>query len=356
FGGSLGITRRIVSHPGYNAGAAFGGSVVDDLPYMLKDPNPETSPLAVVAGGGTPFFHPSGTTYKPPPHPTETPVHYVVVGGMMLQDAYKLTDTAGGVTEFWGWGNGVPTTKRGKLKSRTDPNGNVINATYDTSGVLTELTRTSTAGGTTTTESLLFVYNLQSQVSTATLRRQVGAGPWATIRKVDYTYGSGGVTLAEVKDAAGTVLETRHYRISSTGIEVFGPEAYERLMAAYPGGATDAQAAAFADLKADYDSVKRVTTAALAKAGCSACAGGIGTSTFTYKTSVFANGYNSWQTKTVETLPGGNQKITHANFAGEAMLAVDKEVGTGQEWRAAPQEGRLRPPSPAPHPAPRDHQ
>src|SRR5262249_60288786 len=62
-------------------------------------------------------------------------------------------------------------------------------------------------------------------------------------------------------------------------------------------------------------------------------AGGIGTSTFTYKTSVFANGYNSWKTKTVETLPDGNQKITYSNFAGEAMLAVDKEVGTGQEWR-----------------------
>src|SRR5262249_10601893 len=172
------------------------------------------------------------------------------------------------------------------------------------------------------------------QVSTATLRRQVGAGPWTTIRKVDYTYGSGGVTLAEVKDAAGTVLETRQYRYANGLLSyAFGPEAYERLKAAYPGGATDGQAAAFADLHAEYDSVKRVTTAALAKAGCSACAGGIGTSTFTYKTSVFANGYNSWQTKTVETLPDGNQKITYTNFAGEAMLAVDKEVGTGQEWR-----------------------
>src|SRR5262249_30193514 len=125
-----------------------------------------------------------------------------------------------------------------------------------------------------------------------------------------------------------------------------GPDALERLKSVYPNPDTapEEQLALYADLKTVHDDVHRVTTAAIAKTGCSACSGGIGTSTFTYKTSTLPDSYNHWRTHTVETLPDGNQKITYTNFAGEALLSIDKDVTTGQMWgtvRAYDNLGRL---------------
>jgi hypothetical protein len=50
---------------------------------------------------------------------------------------------------------------------------------------------------------------------------------------------------------------------------------------------------------------------------------------YAYYASDFAADYNAWATKTVETLPGGTQNITYANFAGQVMLSV-KVPGAGQ--------------------------
>jgi hypothetical protein len=63
--------------------------------------------------------------------------------------------------------------------------------------------------------------------------------------------------------------------------------------------------------------------------GCSSCTGGLGSYTFTSATSGFANGYNSWRTKQVTTLPDGNSEIVYANFAGQAILSVFTDTATG---------------------------
>jgi hypothetical protein len=63
------------------------------------------------------------------------------------------------------------------------------------------------------------------------------------------------------------------------------------------------------------------------------CKGQHGTFTFAYTTSTFGNGYNTWLTKTTETLPDGNQNIVYTNYAGEVMLSVYFDVaGTGSKW------------------------
>src|SRR5207237_830808 len=120
----------------------------------------------------------------------ETLTYYIVQQQYMLLDAYKLVDTAGDAIHFWAWGNGVPAAQRGQFKSATDANGNEVTAAYDAGGALTELTRTSNVGGATTTESLAFT-TASGKVTTATLRRQVGAGSWAVVRTTDYTYSVG---------------------------------------------------------------------------------------------------------------------------------------------------------------------
>ena len=66
--------------------------------------------------------------------------------------------------------------------------------------------------------------------------------------------------------------------------------------------------------------------------GCSSCGGGLGMFTYAYTTSQNAPGYNSWATKTVETLPDGNENIVYSNGYSEVMLSVFEDTTTDQTW------------------------
>src|SRR5262249_34927209 len=109
-----------------------------------------------------------------------------------------------------------------------------------------------------------------------------------------------------------------------------------RLQAAFPGQdvttLTDTQVAPFADQNLAYDSVGRVATKVIQGQGCSACTGGLGTYSYAFQASPFADGYNIWRRRTTETLPDGNQNIVYTNFAGEVMLAIYKDTTSGQQW------------------------
>ncbi len=146
-----------------------------------------------------------------------------------------------------------------------------------------------------------------------------------------------------LKDGSSNTLDTHYYRYytssSGTGYAgglkyAFGAESYGRLVAAYsnPATATDAQVDDYADVYLEYDSVKRVSTAVIQGSGCSSCTGGLGTYSYTYTASSFADGYNNWRTKTVETLPDGNENIVYTNYAGEVLLSVYKDTTTSDEW------------------------
>ncbi|HEY8503751.1 MAG TPA: hypothetical protein VIL46_04160, partial [Gemmataceae bacterium] len=104
-----------------------------------------------------------------------------------------------------------------------------------------------------------------------------------------------------------------------------------------PLTATDAQVADYADNYFEYDSSKRVTKEVAQGAGCSACAGGFGTFTYSYTDSGYqpqgtAIDFNSWQTVTVETLPDGNRNVVYTNPFGQVMLKVFVDDATDQEW------------------------
>jgi hypothetical protein len=210
----------------------------------------------------------------------------------------------------------------------------------------------TTVNGTTYTESYLYSYNGSGLISNVTLRRQVNGGSWTIIRQVAYTYYASGeshgnvgdLKLAVIEDGPGNALDTKYYRYYTgesggyvDGLKyVFNAQSYARLVAALGtnlSSLTDTQVAPYADDFFQFDSSQRVTEEIVQGLGCSSCSGGDGTFTFAYTTSTFGNGYNSWLTKTTETLPDGNQNIVYTNYAGEVMLSVYSDVAaSGSKW------------------------
>ena len=236
--------------------------------------------------------------------------------------------------------------QRGQLKSFTDPNGNAINVTsHNTNGQIAEVERSATTNGVTTTESFLYTYigggNNTGLVQNLTLRRKVGTGNWSTIRQAVFTYydvnqangNQGDLETEQIEDASNNVVDTSYFRYYQPG-EANGftdglkyyvsPESYARLAAAVgnPLTATDSQVAPYADDYYRYDSQQRVTLETTQGAGAT----GPGTYTYTYTNSTNGSGFNSWQTKTVETLPDGNQNTVYTNYAGEVMLTDFSDI------------------------------
>ena len=80
------------------------------------------------------------------------------------------------------------------------------------------------------------------------------------------------------------------------------------------------------------DSARRVSKLVAQGAGCSVCTGGLGTYAFASSVSGFADGYNTWRTRQVTTLPDGNTQTSYVNFAGQTVLEVYKDTASGQEW------------------------
>jgi hypothetical protein len=115
----------------------------------------------------------------------------------------------------------------------------------------------------------------------------------------------------------------------------FGPQSYARLVAALGSNVdslTDSQVSPYADQNYQYDTLQRVTQAVIQGTGCSACSGGLGTFAYAYTGSNFADGYNNWRHKVVESLPDNNQNIVYTNFGGQVMLRVFKDTTTGNQW------------------------
>jgi RHS repeat-associated protein len=268
-----------------------------------------------------------------------------------------LTDTLGDVTRFYGFG--AAANLRGKFRSYTDSYGYQTSTTYNGSGQLTKTTRTDGS----TTETYNYTYNASGDnaglMSRATLSRSTSPGTF--VRIVDYTYYASGAAagnvgdlqLEQVKDGAGNVIDTTYYRYytadSATGFAdglkyVFHQDSYARLAAAVanPLAASDATVAPYADNYYEYDADRRATKSVVQGDGC-ACGGGLGEYSYAYSPSpyagAFAGDYNVWTSKTVETLPDGNQNIYYYNAAGEPILKAFYDVAdagdsalTGKVW------------------------
>lgn len=281
---------------------------------------------------------------------------------------YVLTDAHGNVTRFYSFDEAIASKLQGKLKSSTGADGVVVTPSYDPGGRLTQLVRTESG----TTESMYYEYGTISAsgmtktvLQAVTLRRKTGGGTWSpsdTIRKAEYAYydGSddngnfGNLKLQTVKDSSGTAIDhsyVRYYKSGDTNgfagaiKTVFRGTSYDRL-ADYAtahsqsiDSVTDANANTFADVRLEYDSEHRVTTAVVQGSGCSACTNGLGTYTYAYSTNphsdpdIHSIDFNIWRTKTVESLPDGSQRIVYTNEAGQVMLSVEKSGS--DEWSTA---------------------
>jgi RHS repeat-associated protein len=332
---------------GQGAGATGNGRPFPDAPQVVEHENL----VYILRCGQGEYFDPDGMGGYIARHAAgETLSHN------SANKEYSLTDPTGRKFVFNDYDSTLPAAQRGYLKSETDPGGNTFETvTFDGSGRITAVEKPVTTGGTTTTTKAAYTY-VAGKVDTITFTEQVGGGSPVTVRTADLTYydgttsdgTAGDLNMVVLKDPAGHPLETQYFRYwttnSSTGyagglkFQVTGA-AYER--AAAWGAAqtptplsvdqmTDAQLAPFADLYLEYGAGNRVTRRDVGGSGCSACSGGIGSYTYAYETSPFADGYNSWRTKQTETRPDGSARVVYWNYAGEPVLAVHQEGG--QEW------------------------
>jgi RHS repeat-associated protein len=270
---------------------------------------------------------------------------------------YVWTKRDGTVTKF--------SSVNGGFISQTTPAGNSL-AIYSRNSAEvnpTEVRRTTTVGATTTIESLLYTYDNPDaalpNLTNILLRRSTDAGnTWINVSQVTYTYYAQDdafgfasdlqtVTTANWTGSAWANTGTTLYRYytpnspssssssSSGGGSSFSsvqapnhllkfvvlPASYNQLAAvANPLTASDATVSMYADYFYVYDSNNRVVSETV-KQGSQNYA-------FSAVTSGNTQGYNSWATKTVETLPDGNQNIVYANYAGQTMLKVFQQPGS----------------------------
>ncbi len=142
-----------------------------------------------------------------------------------------------------------------------------------------------------------------------------------------------------ILDSQNHVLDSSYYRYYApsdadyangyrSGLKmVFNGPSYARLQAAVsnPFAAADTAVRPYADVTYQDNSQHQVTDEVVQGAGSSLDATwqGRGHFTFSYTDNpspYYQMGYNSWATKTVETLPDGNENIVYTNGYGQVML------------------------------------
>ncbi|MBA4192465.1 MAG: hypothetical protein C0467_31235, partial [Planctomycetaceae bacterium] len=350
-GGGLpwGQTRSWSNAAGYSTGQTNGtGWTVSQAPRLLQVNG--TNTLAVVGDAQTAwFFDLTGGVYVE---------RYT--GGEKLTydsgtDTYTLTTGTGDAITFGGFSRTL-TQRRGQFESMTTSAGQSATVTSWTGGG--EIAEVQTASG-SNVESYQYAYATgvnTGLLASVTHRRSTNSGSsWSGVDSVEYAYydgtTSGGnarnLRTATVKDGAGAVVSVDYYRYYVAGeangyqhglkYAVLGAS-YDRLKAAAGGtdaavlSASDSTVATYADNYFEYDSSRRVTKETASGAGCSACSGGLGTTTFSYTTSANSPGTNSWAVKTVETMPDGNTNTVYTNAQGDVMLKAYTDTTTSQTW------------------------
>jgi hypothetical protein len=245
FGQVWGQTRSWSNAGGITPSPLNGsGWIISQLPYLILQSGVTNDILVVSNGTNVRDFIDNGDgTF------TEDAFLLDQLSYSSTNQEYSFVDTAGDKIKFSDWSTSLPVNQQGQFKSYTDPDSNVTSVTSrDSTGRPTEVQRSVTIGGVTTTESLLYSYNASGYISNVTLRRKVGAGSWTTVRQVAYTYYASGeahgnvgnLKLAVIQDASSNALDTKYYRYytGETGgyagalKYVFNAQSYARLVAA----------------------------------------------------------------------------------------------------------------------------
>lgn len=351
FGTPWGQDRTWTNGPGYaTQGVNGNGVMASEMPYLMGLDEDLNSIVEISNGTTARYFDLVGSDYQGNFFDPTTLVHNTST------HEYVMSDASGDQIRFYDFSAIYSDQQKGSFKSFTDPAGNVISVTAHTAdGKIAEVQRSAVVNSDTITESYLYTYvgsgPNSGLLESVTLRRQVNAGSWQTVRSMDYAYydgveangNKGDLKTAILRDANGAAIDTSYYRYYVAngpdgykgGLKfVFGPASFARLQSAVgdPFTATNSQVSPYADQFLEYDSAHRVKLETVQGAGCSSCSGGQGTYTFAYTLSINSDDYNSWHTKTIETLPDGNENIVYTNGFGEIMLSVYHDTTTDQKW------------------------
>jgi RHS repeat-associated protein len=361
FGTSWGQTRSWASNSSYTPLNINGlGWNVTQLPFLLQSSD-QTKVVLVTSGTDARYF--DGSTYTPRFFYQEQLRH----SGNM----FTLTDTTGNQLTFNDFS--FPPGQRGQLTKVQDPFGPSHETTVHRdpeTGQVTEVDQ-SDAGG---YQRFVYAYaGFNGPLASVALEQRTPTGPWTTIRQVSYVYYNGttangnrygdvgDLRSATILDGSRNVLDVFYYRYYydrpfmdrdiydshnmligyAHGLKyVFSSQSYARLKAAGMGDPllvdlTDDQVQGYADDYFEYDAQRRATKVIAQGAGCSSCTGGQGTFTYLYDPNPNPPSldlYNSWNFRTTETLPDGNQNIVYTNAFGEVMLKDFHDITTNQDW------------------------
>lgn len=309
--------------------------VVRQFAYLV-DTNGDGSVIQVVVSPReTYLFHEVGGVYVGAYGALQS-LKYDATNGL-----YQFATTNGTVWLFFDFAS--TTNPPGMLYQVITPGAQTLTLSYPNStSPVSEIERNyAESDGSTTAESFIYKYLSESDenaglLSIVTLRRKTSGSGWNCIRQVSYTYygsdsrfgGLGDLATATRQLATGAGdwadIDTSYYRYyvddaSGTGFAhglkyALEPEAFRRLAASVtdPFSATDSQVAQFADYFFQYDSNQRVVMEQVAAASR--------TYLFSYTSSGNPEGYNSWQQKTIESLPDGSQNTVFTNHIGQVML------------------------------------
>jgi len=334
--------------------------VVNSLPVLQVAGNYAT---VVLGGHSSITYTMSGANpviYTAQRFNNETLTQIAPPGGSM-GDEIVFTDTKGNRTRFFGFTSHVPSGQQGQVKGFIDAGANVTSLTYDKYQRLSAMTRMGISPAGPVIETINFsnfawsnVFpswetNLLSNVS-----RSVSVnGVVTTSRAVNYFYYDGSTNMglagqlmsATIQDGQGSQLEVYGYRYwgsegpaTSLGLlkYVFGPRSFARMTAVGVNMATasDTAVAPYADKYFIYDAQQRVTQQTIQGSGIDQT----GTQNYSYAIKsgyTSANdGYNSWMTKTIETMPDGCQHVIYSNYAGQTMLSatIEPPASGGRQW------------------------
>lgn len=305
-----GLTRTWSSDPGRNFAEGIGsGWCMSQWPVLTQS---GTSIKAIDGGTSIRWFDWNGSAY--------TARFFSQDKLEQVGDDFKLTDTTGNVTEYYGFGN--PTLSlRGMPKRFVDAGGNEAVFTY-VSGQLTKIERKLGSG--TVLEETGYVWN-DELLQSATIKRRDSVG-LQVVRSAHYTYSTGELTHVAIKDDTGTTIDQSQYWYTNGRLTtVLEGDSYQRAVGASidPTAANAEQVAPYADLVFGYDDAAGLLGYQTMQ--------GLGTYQYHYSTpSSFTDGINNWKYKTTEYLPDdtpadltdNDRRIVYSNYAGEVLASI----------------------------------
>jgi RHS repeat-associated protein len=314
-----------------------GNGMVDtQMPYLIDSTSDDTI-IAVTGGTNARYFDLLNGNYQERLFLTEQLVHNTTT------HQFTLTDDTGNQLLFNDFTSNWNTSLQGKLVSMTGHDNNVTSVAYDSNHRIQDVTRSY---GTAQDD---YHYDFSAGLlADVQLKRTVNSTQ-SIVRQVVYTYyatganfgNPGDLKTAVVEDGSGTVLATSYYRYYTHGDAnpngythglkyFFSTRSYQRLVTALGTSVdtlSDASVAPYADNYFEYDPAQRVTRVDVQGSDTSS---GFGLSTYRYSyvSSSFGAGADSWQTQTTESLPNQTTNIVFSNAYGEPMVAAHNVSGS----------------------------